>query len=423
MKSMNKFQDEQLGTNGSSPEISGRYRVVLVVGLLYLASLVVLGPKLRFSQWYMSPGENPGALEAMVWHEGRLEMPGRGIDLALHEGRSYNVFPPLWTIICFVVYGLHGAMIGEPLVFFGPLYVIILAGPIPICFYLAFRRSGLDMCWAAVLAFYAMAGTCLWPVATMCWNGWIYSIQLVLAQTGLALILIDMLGRRRFWLAGVGVLIATWSRQPCAVFALPVLWLAWRSPGRRTALLRAAVPIAIAAAVPMGLNWAKFGSPFETGYRYIFNDAELSHQEVVRGSDGDIEIMSLRYVPRHLYHMWASPPWFNLTHDGLTLSGAGGGTAFWFGSPLVLLALFTIRRWWFDPVRRALMLTTLPIICTALLWHGPIEGQPGYYRYTLEFTLVWLVVAAPATDGGRRRWITLGCLAWSVFYFYMLPLA
>jgi hypothetical protein len=33
---------------------------------------------------------------------------------------------------------------------------------------------------------------------------------------------------------------------------------------------------------------------------------------------------------------------------------------------------------------------------------------------------VWLVVVAPWTDGPRRRWFTLACVAWSVFYFYMI---
>jgi hypothetical protein len=321
------------------------------------------------------------------------------------------------------VYGLNQLVYGDPLVFFPCLYVLIVAVPVPLLCYLAFRRSGTDRYWAPVLAFYAIAGTCLWPVAGMIAGNrtaWIYSIQHILAQSGLAIMLADLLGRRRFWLAGLGVLIAAWSRQPCFLYALPVLWLAIRSPNPCSAFIRAAIPIAIAAAVTGGLNWAKFGSPFESGYRYLFAGAKIAENYSLRGPSGTIDIVSLRYVPRHAYEMFVCPPDISWSHAGPVITGIGPRTALWYGSPLFLFAVLGIRRWWHDPTRRTLMLSTLPIICVALIWHGPTEGSPGYYRYTLDFGLIWLAVIAPWMVSPRGRWLTLACLAWSVFYFYML---
>lgn len=392
--------------------------------MLYALLLAVMGPTLQFSQWYVAPENNQPAAEAMAWLNGHLDLEGRGGDVARYEGKNYNVFPPLWTIVCFLVYGFNALVLGEPLIFWTWLYVAVLALPLPIACVAAFRGSAkCDHAWAAILAFAAIAGTCLWPVASYCREGWIYSIQLILAQTGLAIMLADVFGRRRFWPAGLGVLIAAWSRQTCIFYAIPVLWMAWRNPDRRGSLLKAGIPIAITLAVPMVLNTAKFGSPIETGYRYIFDEPKASGAEMLDmvGPDGEVEIFSWRYFGRHFYYMWIAPPMaVELTDKGLSIEGHGGGTAVWIGTPLLLLAFFHARRWWEDPDRRALMLATLPVILALLLYHGPTIGQGGYYRYSLDFGIVWLVVAAPGMVATKRmRTLTLACVAYSVAYFYL----
>ena len=248
-----------------------RAELAVTIGLLYAACVAVMGPTLRLSQWSM-PSDNQAAMEALAWLDGRMDVPTRGVDMAQYAGRYYNVFPPLWTCVCYAVYGLNRLLYGETLVFWTPLYAMILAAPIPLLAYAAFRRSGVNRQWAAIVAFYAIAGTALWPEAAFCRDGWICSVQHVLSQTGLALILWDLLGARRFWVAGLGVLVAAWSRQTCLAYALPLLWMACRSPQPRKALTRAGVPLAVALAVPMVLNYTKFGSPLETGYRYILDD-------------------------------------------------------------------------------------------------------------------------------------------------------
>jgi hypothetical protein len=401
----------------------GRVSLIVTLALLYVAALVVTGPQIQLSQWYVGPDSNPGAAEGLAWLEGHLDLPSRGGDIALYNGHNYSIFPPLWTIICFLVYGFNKLVYGEPLVFWSWLAGLIVVGPVPLLYYLAFRRSGTSRYWAPVLAFYAIAGTCLWPVAGMIAGtrtAWIYSIQLILAQSGLAIMLIDLLGRRTFWWAGVGVLIAAWSRQPCYLYVIPVLWLAWRSPYRRKAMIGAVVPIALALAVTLGLNLAKFGSPFESGYRYLFAGVKLPEGDWLRGPSGEAEIISWRYVPGHAYDMFVNPPEIYWAHNGLVITGKTARTALWYGSPLFLVSLLGVPRWWGDPTRRTLMLWTLPVIFVALIWHGPMEGCPGYYRYTLDFGLIWLAVIAPWTAGPKMRWPTLACLAWSVFYFYML---
>lgn len=397
-----------------------RSRVILTVLLLYAAALLVLGPALRLSQWELDPDRNQSAAEAVSWLSGRLDLPSRGGDTALYDGRVYNVFPPFWPIVCAAILGVHRLLFGELLVIFPIEYVAVLALPIPALFYLAMRRAGAGTSWAAVLAMYAMAGTCLWPVAAMCRIGWIYSMQHVSAQIGIALLLIDVFGRRRYWLGGIGVMIAAWSRQFCLLYSGPLCYLAWRDSRRGPALTRAAVPLAITLALPMGLSWARFGTPFETGYRYLFVDNHSQEAKAARGQDGEPQIFHTRYMAAHARDMWLTPPFFDWTVDGPRISGPGGGTGLFYGSPLLLLVLYDWRRWWGDPARRALMLSTIPIILGLLAYYAPGYGTPGYYRYTLDFSLVWLAVIAPGTEGKWRSWFTLGCLAWSAHFFYQV---
>lgn len=400
--------------------IDHRHSIFAVVAL-YVACLLVLGPTVRFSQWTMGPDTNHATAEAMSWINGRLDLAPGGMDVALYQGRYFNVFPPLWTLVCWIVFKAHLLILGEPIAFFPMLYVLLVAVPIPIVYYLAFRRSGTHPNGSALLAFYAIAGTCLWPFATGCQKGFTYSIQLVVAQIGLGLLLLDLLGKRRLWLAGCGLLIAAWSRQTCLAFALPLVYVAWRSPNRRSAFLRAGIPLLVTVAVPMLLNHAKFGSPFETGYRYIFEESDSTIRDKYADPHGSPQIFGWRYVPHHAYHMWVAPPSFDFSlQEGLKISGDADGTAVWVGTPLLAWALFDVRRWWRDPVRRMLMLATLPIILALLFYHGPGLGQPGYYRYSLDFGIVWLVILAPGTTGPKRRGLTLICLVWSVFYFYMI---
>lgn len=402
---------------------ASRAAALCMAAILYSLVLAVAGPRLQMSQWYLAPETSEAAAEALAWLDGRLDIPIQSGAMAEYQGRFYNVFPPLWTMVCFALYGINILLYGEPLSILTPVYAAILVGPIPLLFYTAFRRAGCSLEWAAVMAFYAICGTCMLPDAGMIGQTrttWTSSVQHLLAQTGMALIAIDLLGRRRYWVAGLGVIICTWSRQTCLAYALPVFISAWHEPRRRAAMLAAGLPVAIAVAVPGTLNYVRFGSPLETGYQYIFyHQGHPMHSDLL-GPDGKIHVFHTKYLSRNFHEMFISPPDVYLSHEGVRLIGHRPGTGLWYGTPIFLMALSHASAWWRDGRRRWLMLVTLPIIFANLLYHGPTDGVGGYQRYTLDFGLIWLIVIAPWTDGPRMRWLTLACLAWSVMYFYLL---
>src|SRR5207248_2443230 len=71
----------------------------------------------------------------------RLDLPSRGGDIAEYKGKYYSHFPPLFTIICYVAFGLHRLILGNPPVFWGWIYVLLVAAPVPGLAYLALRRA------------------------------------------------------------------------------------------------------------------------------------------------------------------------------------------------------------------------------------------------------------------------------------------
>lgn len=423
---MTGIEPEKLATDGparlkASRSFLVRHERIISLCALYIACVVVLGPNVKFSAWSMSPEQNPASSEGMRWVEGYKDLPGANTDVALYKGHYYNIFPPLWPIICYAFYGFQTWAIGGPPVMYPLVTNLLISVPLPLLVYWAFRQTGIRPAWAAVMAFHLFAGTCMWTIATGMHRAWIYSLQLILANTGIAMIAAGLLGRQRFWLSGIGVIIASWCRQTTLAYALAVVVLAWRSERRGKALLQAGIPLLIALAVPMTLNRVKFDSYFETGYRYIFEpEGDPNSTLGVYDATGKLTVFSPRFVPQHLYSMWLDLPSVEFTHEGLRIEGNKGGNAIWFATPLLLLVFIDVRKWWSDPGRRWLMLSTFPIIVAHLFYHGPVIGQPGMYRYSLDFVLVWLIAVAPETTHGRRQGFALMSLGWSVLYFYTI---
>src|SRR5437868_14882103 len=74
--------------------------------LLIAAIQLVIGPKLKLSQWGLRADDNPGVAEGQAWLDGHFDIdrrpkidqsqPGHRMhDSAYFKGKVYNVFPPI----------------------------------------------------------------------------------------------------------------------------------------------------------------------------------------------------------------------------------------------------------------------------------------------------------------------------------------
>lgn len=414
----------------SGPCAESRGRVVLVFLLMVVALYVAAGPLLRLSLWRVEPGHNHGLLEARAWCAGRLDLDatgphpelghGRPRDTAYRNGKIYNVFPPLFSFISFVVLKLQHLqrLTGADLMgFYAPWYVALVALPLPLVGFWAFRTVTGRSEWAAVMTAYWLLGTPMLHMLVNCRRGSINELNHVLSSVGLLLIAGDLLGRRRIWPAAVGLLIACWTRQLTFLYLGAMVWIVWRLvPRRRLALVTVLTAATVAAAAVGSLNWAKFGNPLDSGYASIYEGRSDIYAQRARQHG----LFDLRWLPRNLWYMNVQPPEFRLPPMQIQLSGHGDGTSIWLTSPLLLFGLWDVRRWWRDPARRALMLASLAVIFGFLCYHNTGSVQRGFFRFALDFAPVWLMVFAPYLMHGRRRWIALACLAYSALYFHVL---
>ncbi len=404
----------------AASRVEPRWRIACCFLLTLVAIQLALGPVLRLSQWDLRAAHNSPVAEGESWLQGRLDIPhpGRDVrhdrmhDAAYFQGKVYNVYPPLLTVLHAVLAPLHGALQVGHTEFWHPwTHLLLVYWPLPVLGFFVFRRECGDSAWAGLLTLVWLGGTALLPALTLSQRGYQGPTYHVLSQTGLLLLAADLLGRQRIWPGLIGLLIAAWSRQMTFLYALPLLWVAYQ----RRRLPLALAGLALVAAPLLVLNWLKFGNPLDFGYQYIYVERETDIMGSRVAAHG---VFSLHFFVENFRHMHWQPPALDLQWTSIGVGrDRGFGVSIWITTPLLLLLVPSFRAWWRDPRRRALMLGTLPIMLGLLCYHTPGYLQSGYNRFALDFIPIWLLVLAPHVRGGWRTWFTLLSGAWSLLYF------
>ena len=206
--------------NVSRLSLLGVIPVLVTFGLLVEAKLWRPGTEFTIT-------ENVQIAEAQGWWRGRLDLPERKWDTALVHGRVYSHFPPMFTFIAAAVVPLFQGV---------PHWFVVVALVLPVVtlsYVLFLRRTG-SAVWGALLALGFVCGTSMFPVLDKTLRGaGPHFVNQTLATVGLLILLIEVFGRRRVWLAGSGLVLAALSRQLTGVFLLVLIRMAWRPSYRR----------------------------------------------------------------------------------------------------------------------------------------------------------------------------------------------
>ncbi len=382
---------------------------------VYLAFYFLIDTHALRHPYLLTPEQNSNVAEAAAILHGRLTLDARAADTALFQGRAYNVYPPMFTLISLAVLpwwpeGIHLHV------------VLLLALPLPALAYLLFRRRTERVGQAVLLTLLYLFGTSLLPVVNRALaRGDMYHVNHLLSQLGLLIFLLDYSGRRRIWLGGLGLVIAAWSRQLTAAYLLPLFYAAWIGPGgARPAPARRGVRVGwvlslagVMTALPMTLNTLKFGHPLDSGYRHIYEGCGTrSAEELLR--DG---MFSWRYLPRNLYYMNLGWPQAHVVNGILRFKPDPYGAGIWWTTPLLLYLWVDLRRCWADREWRVVLLAVAVIVGVLLLYHNTGWAQEGYNRFSLDYLVAVMAVLAPRCDGFRRRVFTPLLTAWSVWSF------
>ncbi len=356
--------------------------------------------------------------EAEAWLAGRVELPWRLWDTALKDGRVLSHFPPMFTIVALAPVAMFGSV---PHWFL----VLLVVLPIPLLAYRLFLMRVGDPRWAVVLTLGLIFGTSLYPVMNAGLRGaGPYMVNQMLAVSGLLIFLGEVFGSKRVGVEGAGIVLAALSRQLTMAYCLPLVFLAyWQTPSgshRKRAVVLAVVGL-LCVGVPLTLDTIKFGHPLDTGYMYLYNDRppdQFSRDAQTHG------LFSAHFVPRNLYYANVGLPRLQTIEvQGQPehhLRPNRMGTGIWWTTPLLAWLFFDFRRILSDRRNVWLLIAAGVVFAALMFYHSTGYEQRGFNRYSLDYVPVLLAVVAPSCIRGRRRWISLAMVLWSVVYFRFL---
>lgn len=380
----------------------------------YLVFFLLIDAKLWRPGVYCDGSSNVQVTEAQQWWQGRLDLPDRVHDTALHDGRVYSHFPILFTLI------------SVPFVKTWPgvpycVLVFILVLPLPPLAYGLMHRVTKSARWSVVLATGLLAGTSAWPVLHRALRGCEpYFVNHGLATIGLLIFLVEYFGRQRVWVAGAGLVVSALSRPMTAMFTLPLGLLAWQldhSDRRKPNLFAFGGICLIVWGAPMAVNFLKYGNPLESGYMLIYEGRDDYFATDAR----EHGLFSTAFLARNLYwHNIGLPErhWIEVAGKSeLHFTPNQVCTGVWWTSPMLLWLFAALPPILRDPARRWLIAAVVVVYGGLMLFHAAGNVQRGYNRFSMDYLPVLFAVVAPFAESGWRRWVTLPLVVWSVIYF------
>jgi hypothetical protein len=355
---------------------------------------------------------NHFALQASAWLHGRLDLGGMppayagGNDFAAFDGKWFVPFPPLPALLLVPAV----ALAGSPEAVADGRFFLLLAGVAPAALFLALEklrergRAERRERDSAVLALLFAFGSVYFFSAE---QGTVWFAAHVVG-TGLAAIyLLVALEAERPLLAGSVLALAFAARTPL-LFAAPlfVFELARRSlpdgfdgPWTRSVvyarldkrrafggLVWFFAPIALVIVATSALNAARFGDPFEVGYRYL--------RVVWHGRIEKWGLFSYHYLARNLGVLLTSLPWLG-PPDARAFRVDAHGLALWVTTPFYLWLLWPrLKR----APHWALVVTALAVAIPTLFYQNSGWVQFGY-RFSNDYSVF---LFALLFVGGRR---------------------
>lgn len=370
---------------------------------------------------------NHFALLAEAWLSGRLDLPAgppgyaQNNDFANFDGRWYVTFPPFPAVLLLPLVKLGG---GATRVQDGQFF-LWLAGIGPAVLYLVLeklRRMGLTaqgvwtslvftVCFAfgSVYYFTAVQGT-VWFAA--------HVVGVMLA----ALYALFALGAERPVLAGLMLGLGFMTRSPL-LFAFPLFLFeslrtslaagapgetgrgswpdsdglerlreTWRRLDKRRVLklwLAFALPLVLVGIAAAWHNHARFGDPFDFGYKYL--------TVAWRGRMEKWGLFDYHYLGRNLAVVLTSLPWVPEAPRAAPFQINQHGLALWLTTPLYLWLLWP-QRW--TRVHLALWLTVAFVAVPTLFYQNTGWMQFGY-RFSNDYAVFLFCLLA--VGGYRMR--------------------
>jgi hypothetical protein len=378
-------------------------RVVLILLVLLVATSMV--PVI----WRNDSEDNLSVLQATAWLDGRLDINRYAGDVAEYGGRHFVPFPPAPAVVLLPFVAAFGAHATNPPLVATLLFVLDVFLMRRLLIQLGVRESART--WILIAFF---AGSPLWSSVLSTQGVWFFSH--VVGVTFILLALTEVFGRRRGWLVGLLIGCAFLSRQFYIVSAIFLIAALLRDREASSPILRRLIGFGVGVGVCvlayLVLNWARFGDPLETGYRYIDLTADPWIDQRVR----EHGIFSPAYIPFNLINFlingihleFMSPNKLQdvkLSPFGISLIAA---------CPFIFVGLYANRR---DLLVRAALTVVLLTGAAQTFYYLSGYEEYGGPRFALDYLAVWMIPVAFGLQARQQKGeatLWLWVIGWSV---------
>ena len=347
-----------------------------------------------------SPYDNYVLLADAMLH-GRLWIdplwPGPSIDAVLFNGHRYIVNDPVPALLLLPFVSAFGTAANQTLL------ACLLCGVAVGAAWQLLERLGVTTRRAVWLVVFFLAGT------DLLWCSMLGDVWFIAQTSAVAFVLLalnELAGKRRGWLVALFAALALGSRFTL-VMALPVLlWWVYdgfvvreRRPRSALAFVFALIPFFV---MWIAYNEARWHVPWDAGHTVFY------HQDPFMGSATGSPFSFLN-LPDELYSFFVLPP--ELHHDPPYVVPLLAGTALWFTSPALVLALVARRP---RALVIALWVATALVAGPSLLYYANGGSQFGM-RHALDFApfVLALMGLAARSDLGVIWRAAQGLIVWS----------
>ena len=303
-------------------------------------------------------------------------------DTALFEGHYYSPFGPF------------PAILSMPLVWAGYFHQGTLSFVASLAvFYLCFRlashlkHSRNEAGWFAVA--FCFATSFIGVAALACSAFFAHVIAVML----LFLAINEYEGKKRLWLIGGLIGLATATRVPNGLnilfFMLAISLGAGTIQERAAGLAKLLLPFAVFVGLLALYNFARFGTPMESGYTYQLNGFGMPYASWNVPGNTAGPALSFSHIPEHLWIFLFGLPSTNAV-----------GTSVLLISPF-LFYLFSVR---WDLINKLIALNCVLVLLAVLAFRSTGFEQVGY-RFSLDFLpfVFWLLMRSRLQMNNRFK--------------------
>ncbi len=307
-------------------------------------------------------------------------------DMIAYKGSYYLPYPPFPSVLLSPLVAIFGQQ------YVNTVFVVLLMSCLNL--YLLYRllvklHTAKEYIPWLVIAFFF--GTGYW--FALFTSHHVYSFAHITSCTLQLLLINELLGKKRWWLAGIYIGCSFLTRQFTILyilFALGYMYHLYRMNKESVKLVHLISLLAgsgFFVLLYFAYNFFRFGDPLDPGYAYIMYSGVLRDRVNMHG------VFSFRYVLFNLYSFFIKG--FNIEFKGNGLLNIKDmdlwGTSLLSASPFLIAS---VKAKWDKPVRNAAWLTIATIIMGALFYHNNGYQQVNAMRFSLDFLPLLFVLTA-----------------------------